>query len=443
MKLFYVSIILIFFQNCSFDNKTGIWKNENNASNKDKNLFEEFEKLSTTYENFDKIIKLSKDIKLKQTKAIDNFEWNDIFYNKTNNFKNYKYNDQNKLLFKSKKITKYKVNDHLLFSNNNLIANDQKGNLIVFSINENKIISKFNFYKKKYKKTKKFLNYIVENNIIYVSDNIGFLYAFDYKKNKIIWAKNYKVPFRSNLKISDNKLMAVSQNNNLYFYDKETGDVLSSIPTEETIVQNKFINNLSLSNNNQILTFLNTYGSLYGIENKSMRVKWVLNLNPSVDLNPSNLFNGNQILVNNDNIIASSDQSTYVINIINGSIIYKKNFAANIKPIINNKYLFALTNNDLLIAMDLDNGNIIYSYDINQKISEFLDVKKKKAKFKNMMMVNNKILIFLKNSYILIFNVNGELEDVRKLPSKLNTFPMVINSSILYLDYKNKISVID
>ena len=116
MKLFYVSIILIFFQNCSFDNKTGIWKNENNASNKDKNLFEEFEKLSTTYENFDKIIKLSKDIKLKQTKAIDNFEWNDIFYNKTNNFKNYKYNDQNKLLFKSKKITKYKVNDHLLFS---------------------------------------------------------------------------------------------------------------------------------------------------------------------------------------------------------------------------------------------------------------------------------------------------------------------------------------
>ena len=29
MKFFYALIILILFQNCSFDNKTGIWKNDN------------------------------------------------------------------------------------------------------------------------------------------------------------------------------------------------------------------------------------------------------------------------------------------------------------------------------------------------------------------------------------------------------------------------------
>ena len=73
--------------------------------------------------------------------------------------------------------------------------------LFVFSIDENKIIQKFNFYKKKFKKKEKKLNIIVEKNIIFVSDNFGYLYAYDYKKNKVIWAKNYKVPFRSNLKI--------------------------------------------------------------------------------------------------------------------------------------------------------------------------------------------------------------------------------------------------
>ena len=52
-KLFGFLIISLFLQNCSFDNKTGIWKNENNASNKDKNLFEEFEKLSPgSYDKF-------------------------------------------------------------------------------------------------------------------------------------------------------------------------------------------------------------------------------------------------------------------------------------------------------------------------------------------------------------------------------------------------------
>ena len=44
MKIFYAFLILSLFQNCSFDNKTGIWKNENSSiTKKDKNLFEEFE----------------------------------------------------------------------------------------------------------------------------------------------------------------------------------------------------------------------------------------------------------------------------------------------------------------------------------------------------------------------------------------------------------------
>ena len=74
---------------------------------------------------------------------------------------------------------------------------------------------KYNFYKKKYKKFKKNLNFIVNNNIIYIADNIGYLYAYNYKFNNVIWAKNYKIPFRSNLKILKGKLIASNQNNKM------------------------------------------------------------------------------------------------------------------------------------------------------------------------------------------------------------------------------------
>ena len=50
MRLFYTFIILILFQNCSFDNKTGIWNNENIiTTNKDTDLFKEFKKLCRSY----------------------------------------------------------------------------------------------------------------------------------------------------------------------------------------------------------------------------------------------------------------------------------------------------------------------------------------------------------------------------------------------------------
>ena len=58
-------------------------------------------------------------------------------------------------------------------------------------------------------------------------------------------------------------------------------------------------------------------------------------------------------------------------------------------------------------------------------------------------MVNDQIFIFLKNSYVLKFNVRGNLNEVDKLPSKLNTHPIFIDGSILYLDSKNKISIVN
>ena len=108
-----------------------------------------------------------------------------------------------------------------------------------------------------------------------------------------------------------------------------------------------------------------------------------------------------------------------------------------------NDILFLITNNNLIIAMSITSGKIIYSYDVNQKIAEYLKLKKNTVKFKNMIIANNKLTIFLKNSYILKFNINGNLEEVNRLPSKINTNPIFIDSSILYLDFKNKISIVN
>ena len=441
MKLLIFFIILILLQNCSFDNKTGIWKNEKSFSKKENDIFKDLKIINTKNDTYNKITVVDNNFKFIIPKPKINYEWNDIYYNKKNNFENLIYNELNQLAFKSKKITNKIVNNHILFEKNNIITTDLNGNIIVYSSNNKKKVAKYNFYKKKYKKIKKFLNISVENNIIFVADNIGYLYSYDYEKNKILWAKKYKVGFRSNIKISNDKLITSDENNNLFFFNKENGEVLKSIPTEETIVKNQFVNNIAINNN--ITLFLNTYGSLYAINSETMQILWFLNLNQSLDLNPSNIFIGNQIVNDGKYLAISSNDFTYIIDLNTGSILYKKNFSSFLRPIILDKYLFTITKNNFLITMNINNGKIIYSYDLNSKIAEFLNIKKKDADIKNFMILNEKIIIFLKNSFILITNINGNLEQIRKLPTKINTYPIIIDKSLLYLDKKNKISIID
>ena len=199
---------------------------------------------------------------------------------------------------------------------------------------------------------------------------MGYLYSLDYYNKKILWAKNFKIPFRSNLKIFKDKLILSNQNNHLYFINKNNGNILKLIPTEETVVKNKFINNISLDNESTF--FLNTFGSLYSVDNNKMQINWFINLNQNSNINPSDLFLGNKIVNTKDKIIVSTNYFTYIIDNNTGSILYKKKFSSLIKPLIINNYLFLISKNDFLISLNLNTGKIIYSFDINKKISEFL-----------------------------------------------------------------------
>ena len=443
MKLFYVIIILFLISHCSFDNKSGIWNDANIiSSNDNKIIFKEFKNVSTFEDEYTEIIFLKDNSKLNLSKPVKNIEWNDIFFSLNNNLNNFKYNNTNQVIFKSKKLTKNKASIFKLYKNGNLIINDKKGNIIFFSITQNKIIAKFNFYKKKFKKIEINLNLIIDNNVIFVADNLGYVYAYDYKINKILWAKNYKIPFSSNLKILKDKLMVSNQDNNLYFLNKNNGDLLKLIPTEESPIQNQFVNNLSIDKNNKLF-FLNSFGSLYSIDTDLMSIDWFNNFNQSLNLSPSNLFQGNKIVNTNKEVIISSNTNTFIINLDTGSIVKKFNFSSTIKPIIVSNIIFFLTSNNFMIAVDLRTKKILYSFDILNV--EGLKMKKKLLENlnKKMMILNSEIFIFYENSKVLVFDIYGKFNRIQKLPLKIYSLPISIQNSILYLNNQNKLVILD
>lgn len=440
MRLVKVLIILLVLTNCSFDNKSGIWENE--KSTKKNTLFKDFSLISYSGNTFNKTINLNKNYIFKISKPINNSNWEDFLFSGSNNLDNFKYNNNNQVIYQSKKLSRYTANKFLLMKNNNLIINDEKGNIIIFSINDDKIISKYNFYEKKYKSINKRLNLIIEKNIIYVSDNIGYLYAYNYKIDKVIWAKNYREPFRSNIKILGDKIITSNENNDLIFFNKFNGNIIKKIPTEETNINNNFKNNIS-SNNLDTIFFLNSYGSLYSVDINRLNINWFLNLSSSNNLSPDNLFSGVEIVNYKDTLVASTNSETYLIDVNSGLIRNKFNFTSLIKPIVNNYFIFFITKNDLLISVDLKDDKILYSYNISDQIADLLKSKKKNLSFLSFRLINNDLKIFLKNSFILDFRVTGRIKNVYKLPKKIISEPIIVDNSILFLDKSNKLIILN
>ena len=63
-------ILFISLINCSFDNKTGIWKNENSAVNQKTIYSKEFSEIILSEEDFNKKVELEKNFSFKLEKPL-------------------------------------------------------------------------------------------------------------------------------------------------------------------------------------------------------------------------------------------------------------------------------------------------------------------------------------------------------------------------------------
>ena len=347
----------------------------------------------------------------------------------------------NEIIFKSKKLSRHNVNNKILFDGDSIFINDQKGNIINYSVEKKEIIYKYNFYNKNSKKIKKILNMIIDKKIIYVADNIGYLYALDYQQEKLLWAQNYKIPFRSNIKITKNFLIIADQNNGLYIINKKDGIRTRFIPTEEKILKNEFINSLALSEGSFL--FLNTYGSLYSLNSNTVRINWFSNLNQSLNSDGSSLFESKEIIFHKKKIIISTNPFLFILDSDNGAITSKISIRSIVKPIVSGQNIFLITEDHLLVCLNVSTGKINYSINVSNKIAKFLETKSKSINIKSLSLVNKNLYVFLNNSYIVKFNVNGTIQKIDKIPINMNTSPIFVNDSILYLNKKNQLIILN
>jgi len=452
MKRLLLVFVTLVFTSCSLDNKTGIWKDaseilvdrQNSESITNNQTNTRYENINTKNKIFNEEKESTNlsDIKIGEPIKIAN--WFEQFAIPTNNISNFSYNNNKTLLSKSTKLNKLSssknsFNKKIIFNQSNLISYDHKGTIFVYSLSSNKKILEYNFYNKKFKKFNKEINFIVSKNVLYISDNLGYLYALNLVNNSIIWAKNYGIPFRSNLKLVNNQIFLANQDNVIYSINSDTGKKNWQFATSLTFLKSDFRNNFALDLINNNLFFLNTSGELYSINYQTQNINWVLNFKNASLAGDTELFLSHPLALKGNNLIVSTEKSLLSYNILTAERNWILPSEPIFKPVITSNYTYTILKNGLIISVENISGKVfwsknIFTYIINNDIRKFgniIDLK----------IVNGEINIYSSNGYLLALNhKSGKFISITKFSkSGIASEVFYLNNNIVLINSKSRL----
>ncbi len=428
--------IIIFLTSCSFDNKTQIWTGNNQIIKKETNngnLELVFKKKNKTIETKE----LSSNYILKLGKSKLYRSWSQRYQNKFNDIGNISFLNNGNYK-KLSKISKVEINENILLYKDNIFFSDIKGNIGIFSLTNNQKIYEFNFYKKKLKKVKKIIKLIIKDDSIIAADNFGYIYSINYKKRKLNWAKNFLVPFRSNLKIINNVLFLSDEQNKIILIDLKNGKKIDEFYTSPSKTVSEFESNLAVDKNNNLI-FLSTNGSLYSLNLINQKtINWIQNFKPENEI----IFYGNPVTVSNDHIMLSTKNNISLIN-IKGTRLWDLNIKSSLKPIVSGNTIFTINKDNYLVLISKKTGKIIYSKNLNLMLRK--DFKKsfqrKIKRINHIYLTNKKLLLISNNSYFIeigIENLN-EISSIKKNPFDIKSDIIFFEKEMLFVSDSKRV----
>tara|TARA_B100000029_G_scaffold516048_1_gene626415 strand:- start:512 stop:1891 length:1380 start_codon:yes stop_codon:yes gene_type:complete len=435
--------ILILFSSCSFDNRSGIWKGDEDEKRKIAELEKEQEaeanttKLYSSETQYTKERNISKKIILSKPKT--NQSWTMAGLNHQNYLGNlYLTGINNKFLKKrigKNKFSLSKNTNSPLTHKNSIIFSDDRGTVYKIGYT-GKLKWKQNIYKKIYKKIYKNLTISIYKNKVYIADNIGFIYSLDFDNGNLSWIKNHGIPLKSKIKIFDGMIYLINQDNRLLSLSIKDGSVIWNVRSISSFIKSQNPLSLALSKKGYLIAVTSS-GDLLKINSKNGNLLWSFNSLGSTLAHASDFFKSSDIVIANESIIFSTEGSIFSYDLTNGYINWQNDVSSVATPIIDKENIFIVTENGYFAILSSSTGKIISS----TNILKILKKKKQNTRIVGFVMGSGKIYTATQNGYIIVSSATtGKVENYIKVASSITSSP-IINDGKLFL-YTNSSNII-
>ena len=441
-KTLKIFIILALLTGCSFDSKTGIWdsskgEKERIASIKDKqnSLLRSKKVYSSKAIYYDEILSnipvvLSKPINIINWKMPNlneqNFKGNIYLSGVSNNF--FKKKIGKKKFSFSKPMTSPVINS------NYIILADDTGTIFNIS-KKGKLIWKKNIYKKVYKKIYKNLSLSIYEDLLFVSDNIGFIYSINIKTGKILWIKNHGIPIKSQIKLFDNKIYLINQDNRIICLDSSSGTKIWDVRTVSSFIKSQNFLASAISKKGELF-ILNSSGDLISLSAYTGNLFWSINVTPSLYAHDKDFFKSSDIVIEGDNIYFSTTTSLFSYSSTNGYMNWQVDINSTSTPIIDKNNVFIVSDNGFFANVDKISGKIIWLIDT----LKILKKKKRATNISGFILGSGKVYITTSNGYLISGSAStGKTESFIKIGDVINIAPVISNGSLFVLTENSRL----
>ena len=417
-KLIVLLTTLIFLNNCSFNENSRIWNDEEKLkqSENKKKIFVEEKKI---------ISEFNSNVKLDLSEIS---ETNTIFDN-LNNFGSQTYEGElynvGKYKF-SKRDDETLINFKPVFLSDGIIFFDKKGTIIRYDLNQ-KVIWKQNHYSKSQKKLQPKLNLLIEGENLLVADDIAKYYSINVNTGELNWSKLNNYPFNSEIKKFEDKAFVVDYKNILRCFKILDGSECWNLETEDSFTISNSKYSLIIVGNNII--FSNSIGDITAVDIELGLITWQLPTQSSAIINETYSFKTSKLVSDGKTIFFSNNKNQfYAIDIKTGTINWINEINSNLTPIILGNLIFTISNDGFLFVIEKNNGNIIRVTDIYEN---YKDKKRKNIYPVGIVMGNKKLYLTNSDGKMIVVDLSlGDVLLIKKVPGGSLSEPYIFDNHL-------------
>ena len=418
IKRYFHFIVFLFLLDCSLNPNSKFWTEEKKILvdksptivllNKEKKSLNEFN------QNFK--ISLPKNLKVDTNQQLNN----DGFINFDINLdKISKYNFRTIKSFSN-------FEPEILIDKNHLFYFDSNGSIIKFDNNSN-IVWKQNHYSKQDKKLQPILFFGKSGEDLFIADSIANYYVINKNTGALKWKKKHSSSFNSQIKIFENKALVIDMENQLRCFSLETGELIWSVKTQQSLLRSQKKQSLIL--NNDKIFFSNSIGDVTAVNISNGNIIWQTPTQSNVTFGNTYFLKLSDIVSDEDSIFVSNNNTQFFsIDLVSGAINWKQDFSSELRPAIIDDYLVTISDDGLLIIMNKKTGQIIRINDLLKNVKE-----KRKKNYQPIGFLVGKFYIYVStnNGRILVVNFSeGKIEKTLKLDNKKLQRPVYFNKSL-------------